>query len=353
MRIGLDHFPAATHAPGVGRYAREFTRALIRERGAHDLRLLAVGRAPEVMDEDSLGLTPDVLRLRLPLPARLLSLTAKVGLGADGWLGGVDVFHQVRLHGPPVTRAPQTFAVSEWPARERQSEFLNRLADFAGLFVFSEEYKSRLVERAGRDPRTIWQVPVGADHWWRDLGATPRQFERSDPPRILVLGAAFAERRHALILDACEQLVAGGRDLRLMFAGSESIAADTLRPLIAASGISSKVEWRSPLESEMPALVAGSSLLVHLCDDAGTAVTPLESLLLGVPVLVSPVPAFREVLEGHANFFQGDGCTKLAQAIESTLSAEFDDSAHAELLQRYSWRANARTSLRAWEELLG
>ena len=28
-RIGLDYWPATTHAPGIGRYARELVRALV------------------------------------------------------------------------------------------------------------------------------------------------------------------------------------------------------------------------------------------------------------------------------------------------------------------------------------
>ena len=44
LRVGLDYLPATTHWPGVGRYVREFVRALVRLEGTsgdlvHELRL--------------------------------------------------------------------------------------------------------------------------------------------------------------------------------------------------------------------------------------------------------------------------------------------------------------------------
>jgi len=350
MHIGLDYFPAATHAPGVGRYARELARALVELGHGEELRLLELGRAPQVMSEASLGLGPAVRRRRLGLPARLGSAAAHLGLGAEAWLGGVDLFHHVRLHGPPVRRAPQTLAVSDWPAAAAEAAFLRRLEAFDALFVFCEGYRARLVERAGRDPRRVHLVPVGADHWLRDLGRDPGELEPASPPRVLVLGAAQPHRRHAEVLAACERLLAGGRELSLCFAGSRAEDPTRLAQRVADSTLGARVEWCAPREEELPELVARSSLLVHLAGDAGTAVTPLEALLLETPVLVSPLPAFREALGERASYFAGGGAPELADAIEAALARGARPEAGA--AEAFSWRANAAATRRAWSAIL-
>ena len=43
-RVGIDYLQAVSHAPGVGRYAREMVRALVRQANCPDLRLFEWGR---------------------------------------------------------------------------------------------------------------------------------------------------------------------------------------------------------------------------------------------------------------------------------------------------------------------
>lgn len=353
MRVGLDHFPAATHAPGIGRYARELTRALValQARGAAgelDLRLLDWGRGPRVMSEASLGLGTDTRRLRVALPARSGELLGRLGLGSDRLLGGLERFHHVRLHGPPVSRARQSFALSEWPRGDGEAAFLRRLEDFDDLLVFSEEYRQRVLERVGFDAERVHLVPVGADHWLRDLGRAPEACPRSVPARVLVLGAPFPERRHRAILAACEELARGGLELELFFAGRPRQADRELVEAVGSSSLGARLTWRNPQEAELPELVATSSLLVHLCDEVGTAVTPLESLLAGVPVLLSPVPAFREVLGAAAHWTTAFDAPSLAGDIEAALGVWPDESVRVALRERFSWRANAVATLSAW-----
>ena len=353
MRIGIDYFPAGTHAPGVGRYARELTRALVALPHDHSFHLLDVGRAPQVMPAASLGLTGRERRATWRVPARLISLSAKLGFGADKLLGGVDVFHHVRIDGPPVSRAPQSFAVSEWPSSDHEDEFLDRLTRFQMLFVFCEEYKKRLVERGGRDSEDVFLLPVGADHWLRDLGTSPKSVEREKPDRLLVLGAAFPDRRHLEILEAAEWLVREGHDIQLMFAGSTRRGSAELRSRVASTTLGERFCWREPDEQEMPKLVAQSSLLLHLCDDVGTAVTPLESLVLGVPCLLSPVSAFQDTLGDSVSYFDRSGTKELAQAILSAMETTPTASVRQQLLEKNCWRENALATLAAWERICG
>lgn len=351
MRLGLDTFPALTHAPGVGRYARELARAVAELPDGPELRRLELGRGSAVLPVSALGAAANSACLRLPVPARFGAALAAVGLSGDRLIGGVDVFHQVRLHGPIVRHVPQTYAVSEWCAPGREEQFARSLARFDGLLVFSEHYRERLVERLGWSREKLHLVPVGADHWRRDLAASaaPSQAPRSHA-RVLVLGAPLPGREHVAILEACERLHAGGLELHLDFASTRVDESHALFERVKRSPLGARVRWWAPREAELPVLVAGSQLLVHLANDEGTAVTPAEAVVLGVGVLLSPLPAFCETLDGIADWYAPG--EDLPAAIERALARPIDAAARAALARRLTWRANAKASVRAWREVL-
>jgi len=354
MRLGLDTFPALTHAPGVGRYARELARAIAElpddpELPRPELRRLELGRGRPVLPVSTLGAAAEARTVRLPIPARLGDALASLGLTGERLLGGVDVFHQVRLHGPKVRNVPQTYAVSEWCAPGREEAFARDLERFDALFVFSEHYRERLVTELGFAPDSIHLVPVGADHWLRDLeaGRAPTPSERH---RVLVLGAPLPGREHVAILEACERLAAGGLELELDFASTRVDSAHALRARVDGSSLGERVRWWAPREAELPSLVSGSRLLVHLARDEGTAVTPAEASVLGVRCLLSPLPAFRETLEGIAQWYAPG--EDLAAAIERALAAPVNEAAREVLTSNATWRANADASVRVWRNLV-
>ncbi len=355
MRIGLDTFPALTHAPGVGRYARELARAIAELPDSDasprpELRRLEVGRAAPVLPASALGAAAQSRLVRLPIPARLGGALGALGLSGERLLGGVDVFHQVRLSGPCVRRVPQTFAVSEWCTPGEEDAFARALDRFDALFVFSEHYRERLVDELGRARASIHRVPVGADHWRRDL-ASGSPGPDASRPRVLVLGAPLPGREHEAILEACERLAAGGVEIEVEFASTRVDVDHPLRARVDSSSLGERVRWWAPREAELPELVAGSQLLVHLARDEGTAVTPAEAVVLGARCLLSPLPAFREALEGVATWYAPE--EDLAAAIETALAAPVNDAARTALRESATWRANAEASVAVWRQLAG
>lgn len=349
LRIGLDAFPALTHPPGVGRYVRELARALAALCDGPRLRLLELGRSPRVLPEATLGGAAD-LRVRVPLPARTGRWLAALGLDPARLCGGVDLFHQVRRGAVPVRSAPTTLAVSEWCTPGEEERFAEDLSRHAGLIVFSRDYRERLA-RLGLDPSRIVQVPVGADHWLRDLGAAPEAVPRGDRPRVLVLGAPLPGRGHLEVLAACERLDAGGRELDLVLASTRVDRAHPLAARLAGSSLGGRACWISPSEAELPALVAGCDLLVHLSCDEGTAVTPAEAVLLGLAVLLSPLPAFQEVLGPVARWHAPGG--DLAADIDLALAARPSPGARRALAADLRWSRSASLHVEAWRGLLG
>jgi glycosyltransferase involved in cell wall biosynthesis len=362
VRIGIDYLPAVAHAPGVGRYARELVRALVRLDGRPDLALFEVGRAERTVDERSLGLTigdPRVRRLRRRLSRRALSWIPFSIAAADRMLGGVDLFHHVLLESPRVDRARETLAVSELPAPGSRAEESLRtlLSRVDGVIVFSSDYQRELSARYAALPARVHRVSVGCEHWRRELGDFP---PLEQPPLVLVLGAQRSSRRHATILRAFELLLARGVEATLMLVGGAGNATAELKSRLAASNAQAHVVCMpSRRESEMPGLVARSSVLVQLEDDAGTPVTPLEAFAVGVPVVASRLRVFEEALGRAALYVDNDEVVRaperLADAFERAIASAADPDARElrfAIARTFTWERNARETLEVWRRLV-
>lgn len=379
MRVGIDYSPAVSHPPGVGRYVRELVRALVRLEERPDLALFDVTRAHRGVDERALGLTigdPRVKRVRRDLPRSLVRFVHTVSrFGADDWLGRVDVFHHARLvpQALPIHRARQSFALSELPilGSEADAALQRALVRMERVFVFSQAYRSLVLQRYRLDPARVVHTRVGCEHWRRTLATLP---VRSGPPRILVLGAVRTSRRPLAILRAFERLSERGFDARLEFAApplaTESNADPAAAQLAAAlsrSPVADKVSWAVrargtnahddlfALERALPERVASAAVLVHLSSDEGTPVTPLEALSVGVPVVASRIGAFEEALAGVAQLVDDDECVRepevLCAAIRRAIETRDDGQAAArrELVAReFTWERCARETLAAW-----
>ncbi|MEZ6021808.1 MAG: hypothetical protein R3F17_17470, partial [Planctomycetota bacterium] len=191
MRIGIDATLATGHGPGLGRYARELIRALVAEYGAEALALWNVSRMPQV---EALGLPdPPPQQFRLALPRRLAAPLAKLGLHPGRRLAPIDGFHRVHPGVPVLRGTPHTVAVTEGPPPSpgvpRPGDWGPQWTEEAhsahALFFFSSDLQSRFAGAFPGAGDRCHTVPVGADHWLRDLGGARPQAR----PWFVVLGA--------------------------------------------------------------------------------------------------------------------------------------------------------------------
>jgi glycosyltransferase involved in cell wall biosynthesis len=147
----------------------------------------------------------------------------------------------------------------------------------------------------------------------------------------------------------------------LHFVGGAGGEAKDFERIAAASKTRLRiVRQRSLPERELAALLARSSVLVHLVEDAGTPVTPLEAFSFGTPVVASRLPAFEEALDGQAELVQnGDidhASDVLADAIERAIRSAADPvscAARARLAADFTWERNARETVAAWGAIAG
>ncbi|MBK6941740.1 MAG: glycosyltransferase [Planctomycetes bacterium] len=358
MIVAVDVSPALKHAPGVGRYARELTRALVRRADAPALRLLEVGRAPHVLPVTALGLDAarasgvDVRVTRVSLPRRVVGALGRVGWTTERWVGGADVVHQVLPYEPLPTRtALSTLTLSELPEPRSADEPTLRttLLRTERALVFSTSARDELTRRYDVDASWIDVVPVGADHWARETTAT---HERRSPPEVLVLGQASSSRRPDAIVAACERVVAAGLELRLRFVGPKGDLGDALRARLLRSALAGRATIEPGVEAEMPGLVAGAGVLVHLNDVEWTAVTPLEALAVGVPVVVSRIPAFVEALGDEAGYVDDDA--ELADAIAAAITTDSPATRmrRRDLARSFTWDRNAAATIDVWTRMV-
>ena len=344
MRIVLDWHAARTHAPGSGRYLRELTRALA-ELAEPDIDLVRLdwGRASTAeLPAGAHGAASDLPLVRRPWPRRWSSWCGYLGLApADLAPGGV--VHTARTDLVPGRAAGASLAVAELPSEPRQREALRRRAAAADLLVvFSPLWRRRVAEELQVPAERVHAVPVGCEHWARGLERPP---ERGSD--ILILGARTLDGGQLELARAVRDLRREGWRGRLVCAGRPGPADGELRALDARG------EWLvlgTPAECELPALVGGAGVLVHLAADPGTPVTPLEGLALGTPVLCRRSAVLEEALGASAGWCDEADLQdprRLAQQLLRTLG-RVAGAAEREVVARHSWPASAQAHLALW-----
>lgn len=361
-RLAIDYTPGPGHAPGLGRYVRELVRALVRVEGAPDLRLVEVGRAPVPMEGSPLGLDGTEIRaraerVRIRLPRRALSAASGLGdLVGRRVLGGCAVVHRTSLEFPGPRerdgrlRIPHTIAVAEFPPEGSPADRIleSRCRAAAAVMVFSADAAERVAARYGV---SAVEVPVGCDHWVRNVEETPVDPRPSRD--VLVLGAVRASRRPLDVLRGFEALHASGERARLLWVGRPGDAAQAFRTALDASPAREQVRWiEDPVEARMAGCVAGASALLHLADDEATPVTPLEALRAGLPVVANRLPAFEQALGDTACWVEATDPGEIAEALRAALANRAKIDARIERAAPYTWDASARAHLRVWEPML-
>ncbi len=296
------------------------------------------------------------------LPRRVIAQGRRLPFLARAVLGPsrqAALLHRVIPNWPPVGSMPTSIAVAEFPkvgtpAADAQAHACRQAL---GVFVFSTDAAERVASRYGVASANIHRVPVGSEHWERDLAATP-------PPRttqdILVLGAIRRARYPMAALAAFGVLRSRGAEARLLLCGRPGDAEAEFRGQLAAFEAqhgAGHVRWiEQPDEAKMPGCVAGSTALLHLAEDEASPVTPLEATRMGLPVVASPLPAFQEVLGDRAQFVRWDDPSAIADALAAALqtgSTLSEREALRGVAEPFTWQASASAHCDGWKLMLG
>jgi glycosyltransferase involved in cell wall biosynthesis len=159
---------------------------------------------------------------------------------------------------------------------------LRAIPNLAYISAQTRDDALRRVLRDGRPPGPV--LPLGSD----GLGTAAPRFDAAKR-RFTVVGTLEPRKNHRAVLDAFEGLWAEGIDAELAFAGRlgwlPEADAQRIRRLQAEQP---RFHWWNSLgDDEVAEVIRGSRATIYPAICEGYGLPPVESLALGVPVIVT------------------------------------------------------------------
>jgi glycosyltransferase involved in cell wall biosynthesis len=312
--------------PAAGRGARWPFGARVRGRAA---RLL--GRQAASLPDNSGVIVPEVFS---PAVARALPALFAAARGPR-----VALFHDaIALQLPELTPAK---TVARFPA------YLVELLAFDGIAAVSEDSAAVLVEYwrwlGVQQPPPVRAIPLGAD---LPAATPPRPESTAGAAVVLSVGSIEGRKNHLALLEACEQLWAGGAKFTLHLIGlaqpqTGAAALQRLRELQAAGRA---LRYDGPAtDAALEEAYARCTFTVYPSLHEGFGLPVIESLVHGKPCICSARGALGESA-------RGGGCVPLEHVQTGELAAAIDRLLHTPAdVARLTAAARARR-FRSWSE---
>lgn len=239
---------------------------------------------------------------------------------------------------------PQTY--KKYIKRVGELWRISFLKKAAIIIAVSQSTKEDIQSTLGISPDKIIVVPEGVD---KTFTTTPsvnalRQVRSlySLPSRyVLHVGTTHEYKNMERLINVFSLLHKHDRNLILVKAGSPW--TDKQRQLLQGASLEQHVHHIGFVPKEaLPAVYAGALFLIHPSHTEGFGFTPLEAMAIGCPVVVSDIPALREIV-GPAGIYIG-----------TSLSTRIDDDV-LQLLRSFSRRqiykklGKRRAALYTWD----
>ena len=179
-----------------------------------------------------------------------------------------------------------------------------------------------------------------------------------DLPAEFILAVGHLERRknYLNLVDAMAQLRDRGHSFNLIIVGNDRGGRDrgereAIEAKINATGLSGSIKILRDLNDfEVQCVYKLCKLFVFPSSYEGFGIPILEAMAAGRPMVLSDIPAFREITENQGIYFAHDDTKAIASAIEKVLSSSSD---RARLIQYGNERVNAFTFKNLAKQLEG
>jgi len=204
----------------------------------------------------------------------------KIPIATTAWdFGHLDLPHY-----------PETGQSGLWKWREEL--FTSTAARSVLVFCDSKSTKERLVSRYGVSPKRVKTIGLLPNV---PLGVVP---ETLDKPHFIYPAMFWAHKDHALLLESFADFIkTQGEIAYLVFTGKGPLF-EQVRSHARKLGISDSVQFMGLVPRDrLMGLIAGSKGLLMASILGPSNIPPLESALLGVPVVASDVHQMQEMLE--------------------------------------------------------
>ncbi len=226
-----------------------------------------------------------------------------------------------------------------------------------GYIAVSEAVRDRLIElRIDANRIKVVYSATDMNRFDPDRSqplAAPLPFAESTPYALLI-GNFHRNKGHLLILEAFARVAAQWPELHLVFAGNGTDGTE-IASRIGDLGLRGRVHGLG-FRADVPGLIGRARFTVNASYEEGFAGSIRESLAMGVPVIVSDIPANREVASRvPLHFFESGNTESLARALLSQREQKPDLLNGRKLRQRvqeeFSVSSMVQKTLAAYREL--
>jgi glycosyltransferase involved in cell wall biosynthesis len=232
-----------------------------------------------------------------------------------------------------------------------------RSASIRGFIAVSRAVKSRLQELGIPDRKIRVVFPAtDTDRFCPDSNVFPARSAAERRPTLLTVANYHRNKGHHLILSAFEEIARRRDDATLLMAGLNTDRGECLsaierhpfRDRISALGF----------QADVPALMNRSALFISASFEEGFPGTVREAMAMGLPVVLSDIPAHRELAElcPARLFAAGDapGCASAALSVLAALPAPVERDRIRQLaIRSFSVTGMVQETLAVYRHFLG
>jgi alpha-1,3-rhamnosyl/mannosyltransferase len=247
--------------------------------------------------------------------------------------------------------------------RIRYARSFKQAADQAELLIADSHKTAREIpEILGVEESRIRVVHLGVDPaFWRPVDRSSieqicRRYDLLPGRYFVVLGTVSARKNLQVVVDALAE-VKNQLDYPVIAVGPRGLGIDAIEDRIERLGLRQQVRLPGWLaESDLLALLRGSTALLHPSRDEGFGLTPLEGMAAGVPVAASNSGAIPEVTADAAVLIDPDDVGGWSNTM---LRLARDDELRNEMIARggsrarlFTWERTANDTIAVHRELL-
>jgi alpha-1,3-rhamnosyl/mannosyltransferase len=361
----------------VWRYTRSLVDALASRQDGHRYSLLffesfrpAARRRPRFPHGAEVKIVNRLPNLLFGLSAAWSPLASL--LSVESFLGSVDCFHSVNGLALPQRRGRRVVTVHDVsclrvPQYHPRSRVLHvrlgltrsvRVAH--ALIVPSRQTRDDLRDLMGVPPEKIWVIPEAPAVAFRprsgmEIAPVLDRYGLGEKRYLLFVGNLEPRKNLLMLLRAYERLHAqGDAPPPLVLVGGEGWRNREILTRLKASPCAGAIRRLGYLaEPEVAALTSGAACVVYPSLYEGFGLPPLEAMASGVPVVVSDIPALREVVADAALVVDPHKPEQLAQALARILQdRDLQQALGARGLERarqFSWELTAQRTVEVYE----
>jgi glycosyltransferase involved in cell wall biosynthesis len=248
----------------------------------------------------------------------------------------------------------------------QKEDYCMRAADH--VVTISEAMRDLLVERGVSKDR-IDVVPNGVDEnaflQSRASGAVAR--ERHGLNGHIVVGCISNMSRregHDVLIQAVGKLVDSGIEAKCLLVG-DGPERNRLEQLAKSLGIGERIVFTGEIDhKEIHEYYRAMDLFVvprrpDFASDYATPLTSFEAMALGVPVVVSNRPAFREIVGNRERgmLFQAESVDSLVSVLKESIAIPdhrltLADAARTWIMRERTWQTNCRKYVELYEKVI-